>query len=95
MVGFLRVSRSLSRGQGWEMPHSSHGVRGWLVQGVSQEEATLMGISVDHLVHTLVLCKWDGHRLLCGLVALDPGSTLRLQEAWLPGPRQVPLCQLT
>lgn len=77
------------------MPHSSHGVRGWLAQGVSQEEATLMGMSVDYLVHTLVLWKWDSHRLLCGLVALDSGINLRLQEAQLPGLRQVPSRQLT
>lgn len=54
-----------------------------------------MGMSVDYLVHTLALWKWDSHRLLCGLVALDSGSSLRLQEAQLPGPRQVPSRQLT
>lgn len=94
-AGFLRMSRSFSRGREWEMPPVPEVPEAGSLGGCLPGRGSSEGMSVVYLVHTLILCLRCS-RLLHGFgssqsVFLASGNILRLQ---FPGLGQVPLWQL-
>lgn len=97
-AGFLRMSRSFSRGREWEMPPVPEVPEAGSLGGCLPGRGSSEGMSVVYLVHTLILCLRCS-RLLHGFgssqsVFLASGNILRLQEAQFPGLGQVSLWQL-